>query len=98
MSYPNEKTAVELEFPVFVAGVEYKTLSFRRPKVRDNLIADKTNPADADKEIHLMALLGEVERAVIEELDMSDYTQVQQVIMGFQKKAQDLPSEPSSAD
>ena len=69
-----------------LGGQKIEVLTLRRPKVRDQLIADKQNKNDADKEVHLMSLLAEVEPAVIQELDMEDYTEVQKVIVGFRKK------------
>ncbi|EJG1697272.1 phage tail assembly protein [Vibrio parahaemolyticus] len=97
MTYPEtHKTEITLTYPVTVNGKEIKTLALRRPKVRDQLIADKQNKNDADKEVHLMALLAEVEPAVIQELDMEDYEGVQKVIVGFRKKKSE--SETSSED
>lgn len=86
MTYPVAKTEVKLSYPVELGGSKIEVLNLRRPKVRDQLIADKQNKNDADKEVHLMALLAEVEPAVIQELDMEDYAEVQKVIMGFRKK------------
>ncbi|MDW2310637.1 phage tail assembly protein [Vibrio sp. 1075] len=86
MTYPVAKTEVTLTYPVNVNGKEIKTLALRRPKVRDQLIADKQNKNDADKEVHLMSLLAEVEPAVIQDLDLDDYMEVQKVIVGFRKK------------
>ncbi|MFA0519961.1 phage tail assembly protein, partial [Vibrio sp. 10N.222.55.E8] len=37
MTYPAETKEVTLEYPIHVAGKEYKTLTMRRPKVRDQL-------------------------------------------------------------
>lgn len=86
MAYPVKNEVLTLQFPVTFNEQEYTTLEFRRPKVRDNLIADKQNQADADKEIALMALLSDVDQGVIHELDMIDYVAGQQIIMGFQKQ------------
>ncbi|TCN02947.1 phage tail assembly protein [Vibrio crassostreae] len=86
MEYPVETKEVQLEYPVTVAGKEYKALTMRRPKVRDQLIADKQNKDPADKEIHLLSLLAGVETAVIQELDMTDYGEVQKAYKGFTKK------------
>ncbi|EGQ8056477.1 phage tail assembly protein [Vibrio alginolyticus] len=86
MTYPVEKKEVKLAYPVEVGGQKIEVLNIRRPKVRDQLIADKQNKSDADKEVHLMSLLAEVEPAVIQELDLDDYTEVQKVIVGFRKK------------
>ncbi|EOX3957946.1 phage tail assembly protein [Vibrio alginolyticus] len=86
MTYPVEKKEVKLAYPVELGGQKIEVLNIRRPKVRDQLIADKQNKSDADKEVHLMSLLAEVEPAVIQELDLDDYTEVQEVIVGFRKK------------
>ncbi|HGY0940917.1 TPA: phage tail assembly protein [Vibrio cholerae] len=87
MEYPIEKTEVKLNYPIELGGKKIEALQLRRPKVRDQLIADKQNKNDADKEVHLMSLLAEVETAVIQELDMDDYTEVQKVLVGFRKKS-----------
>ncbi|HHG3093099.1 TPA: phage tail assembly protein [Vibrio parahaemolyticus] len=87
MTYPVAKTEVKLSYPVELNGKQIEVLNLRRPKVRDQLIADKQNKNDADKEVHLMSLLAEVEPAVIQELDMEDYEKVQKVIVGFRKKS-----------
>lgn len=96
MTYPVAKTEVKLSYPVELNGKQIEVLNLRRPKVRDQLIADKQNKNDADKEVHLMSLLAEVEPTVIQELDMEDYEKVQKVIVGFRKKRSE--SETSSED
>ncbi|HGS5314514.1 phage tail assembly protein [Vibrio artabrorum] len=87
MTYPAETKEVTLEYPIHVAGKEYKTLTMRRPKVRDQLIADKQNNTAADKEVHLLSLLAGVDTSVIQELDMTDYEEVQNTYKGFTKKS-----------
>lgn len=74
---------IELKHPVTVSGRETKILSMRRPKVKDQLAADKLSGGNAEKEIRLFANLCEVEPAVIEELDLADYRKVQEVYGGF---------------
>ncbi|HHY0435727.1 TPA: phage tail assembly protein [Vibrio parahaemolyticus] len=96
MTYPVEKTVITLTYPVTVNGKEIEMLALRRPKVRDQLIADKQNKNDADKEVHLMSLLAEVEPDVIRDLDLDDYMEVQKVIVGFRKKRSE--SETSKED
>ncbi|MEI8631411.1 phage tail assembly protein [Vibrio sp. PP-XX7] len=86
MTYPVEKQQVKLIYPVFIGETEVTSLSIRRPRVRDQLVADKQNKDNADKEVHLMSLLAEVEKDVILQLDMEDYEEVQNTIMGFRKK------------
>lgn len=85
MAYPVANTVLTLSFPIEFEGKEYKTLEFRRPTVRDNLIADKQNKDDADKEVALMSLLAGVEKDVILELDLADFIEGQKIILGFQK-------------
>lgn len=86
--YPQvAKEIVHLDYPMVFQGTEITALSFRRPRVKDQVIASKQNKDDADKEIHLMALLAEVEPALIQELDMSDYEKVQKIIVGFRQKS-----------
>lgn len=96
MTYPVETKEVKLSYPVTLGGQKTEVLNIRRPKVRDQLIADKQNKSDADKEVHLMSLLAEVEPAVIQELDLDDYSEVQKVIVGFRKKRSE--NETSSED
>ena len=97
MSYPDNNTAkITLSFPVNFNGKEYKELELRRPKVRDQIIADKQNDNNADKEIHLASLLANVDPGVIQELDMDDYTEVQKCIVGFRKS--NSQSETSKQD
>ena len=86
MTYPVAKTEVKLAYPVELGGQKIEVLNISRPKGRDQLIADRQNKNDADKEVHLMSLLAEVDPTVIQELDMEDYTEVQKVIVGFRKK------------
>lgn len=57
MIYPIETTALILLYSVEFQGKEYKELAFRRPRGRDNLIANKHNKLNADNEVHLMAVL-----------------------------------------
>lgn len=96
MSYPNKTVDLPLEFPVEHAGKKIETLTIRRPKVRDNMIAGKKED-DADKEITLMSMLADVDDQVIHELDMNDYLAFQKKIKDFRKKPTS-PNETSSAE
>ncbi|MFB9136708.1 phage tail assembly protein [Vibrio sp. AK197] len=96
MTYPVETVDIKLIYPVFFEGNQVETLKVRRPKVRDQLIADKQNANEADKEIHLMSLLAGVDQALIQELDLDDYGQLQEAIVGFRKKGSQ--SETSNAE
>ncbi|WP_235199552.1 phage tail assembly protein [Photobacterium galatheae] len=88
-----------MEYPVKIGATEITGLQMRRPRVKDQMIADKQNKHDSDKEIHLFALLCEVDPSVIQELDMDDYEAVKQVFLGFRKKnpPKNSESETSSA-
>lgn len=76
-------TRIELDFPVFVDGHEYKELNMRRSKVKDRKAAMKQWDNDAEREIGLMANLCEVSPKVVEELDELDYAKLQKVFSGF---------------
>lgn len=75
--------SVTLKHPVTVDGIDVTTLSMRRPRVRDLLAADKGAKGDAEREIRMFSNLCEVPPAVIEELDLADYTTLQEVYRGF---------------
>jgi len=77
------REAVTLKYPITVEGVEVSVLHLRRPKVRDRLAADKMGKTDAEKEIALIAMLAEVTPETLHELDMADYSAVQQAFAGF---------------
>ncbi|MDH5179762.1 MAG: phage tail assembly protein [Gammaproteobacteria bacterium] len=81
------KTIV-LEYPVTVNGQEYSELNMRRPKVRDQKAASVKGKTDAEREISLFANLCEVEPALIEELDMTDYTAIQETYQDFLSRGQ----------
>jgi hypothetical protein len=74
---------ITLHHPVTVDGQQIKTLTLRRPKVKDQLAADKGAGGNADKEVRLFANLCEVAPKVIEELDLADYRQIQEAYSGF---------------
>jgi len=74
---------VELKYPIEVDGVTVSVLSLRRPRVRDRLAAEKLGKSDAEKEIALIALLAEIPHEALHELDMGDYSAVQQALTGF---------------
>ena len=74
---------VKLEYPVTHEKMEYATLMMRRPKVKDQLLSDKTPGSDADKEQALFANLCDVAPGVIGELDLADYLELQEVYSDF---------------
>ncbi|ENM3868757.1 phage tail assembly protein [Vibrio cholerae] len=77
---------IQLTVPAFHEGKEYTELTIRRPKVRDQLLANKQCENTQDKEVRLFALLCGVADEVIQDLDMNDYEEVQKAVLGFRKK------------
>ena len=75
---------IELKYPVEATGETLNSLTMRRSKIKDRLLVAKMKTAsDEEKEIRLFANLCEVEPKVIEELDESDYSNLQKVYLGF---------------
>lgn len=74
---------IELQVPVQVDGVEVRTLTMRAMKARDRLVVDKVRGGEFEKELILIANLCEVERVVIEELEMVDYLELQRAYSDF---------------
>ena len=90
-TYPATSETLELQFPFQYESKKITQLTFRRPKVRDQLIASKMTDEhgkkldDPDVEIAFISLLTEQERDIIESLDITDYTEAQEIIRNFQK-------------
>jgi len=63
---------IVLNFPVLVDAVEYKSLTMRRPKTKDSLVAASFKGSDSKRGIMLFANLCDVSPDVIEELDEVD--------------------------
>lgn len=82
MTDPQRET-VTLRYPVEVDGQRYESLTMRRAKARDSRDAAVGGGHHADYEIRLFANLAEVAPAVIEELDMADYSQLQERFRNF---------------
>ncbi|WP_031485569.1 phage tail assembly protein [Maridesulfovibrio frigidus] len=76
-------TTIKLEYPVEDNGGKIEKLEMRRPKVRDQITAKKTSKSSDELEVLLFANLCEVAPAVIEEMDMKDYSKLQQVYRDF---------------
>ncbi|WP_322999957.1 phage tail assembly protein [Castellaniella sp.] len=79
----SDRTIVELKYPVEIDGAQVSVLKLRRPKVRDNLAAEKMGATNADREIALIALLADVAPSALHELDMGDYAALQKAVAGF---------------
>lgn len=78
---------IQLEYPVEIGGVQVQQLKMRRPKVRDQIGADKGSGSPAEKEVRLFANLCEQAPAVIEDLDMLDYQKLQETYTSFLSRA-----------
>lgn len=74
---------ITLDYPVEVEGVTLNKLEMRRPKVRDQIAAKKSSGSDDGVEIMLFANLCEVAPSIIEDMDMKDYSKLQEVYRGF---------------
>jgi len=74
---------VALDFPLSISGVEVKSLTMRRPKVRDEMAFAKSKADDADKALHLMASLCEVAPDELLELDSADFAKLEAQLLDF---------------
>ncbi len=74
---------INLHYPIKINGQEIKSLTLRRPKVRDHISISQTKESDQEKELRLFANLCEVAPADLHELDISDYAQIQETYKGF---------------
>jgi hypothetical protein len=76
-------TTIELDYPINVSGEEVKQLNMRRAKARDLKKAQSAAPDQASQELHLFALLTDVNPEDLEELDMKDYSKLQGTYNAF---------------
>lgn len=87
-------TTVKLQYPVTVNGGLVTELFMRRPKVRDLRAAHKqlgqVDADDAAVEVLLIANLCEQTPETIEELDLADWSALQEAYRDF------LPNTPST--
>lgn len=74
---------IKLDHPVTVEGREITEIELRRPKVREARDARKKHKDPADQEIELVSQLSGLPPAAIEELDIADYSKIQEVLAGF---------------
>lgn len=87
-SFPNSEV-IDLLFPLD-NGTE--RLVMRRPKVRDQLVVDKSSAGIAEREVNLFANLCEVTPGDIGDLDMADYGELQEKYRGFLSSRQKKPA------
>lgn len=76
-------TDITLKYPVTIDKHEYKALTMRSAKARDQVVAQKSASNNADVELVLFSNLCEVSTDVIEELEMADYQQLQKAYNDF---------------
>jgi len=74
---------ITLDYPVEFEGQAVKTLSMRRPKVRDDLAKERGGTSPGAQEVQLFADLCGVKADLIRELDMADYGKLQEAYAGF---------------
>ncbi len=74
---------IKLENPIKIDGVEVNEISLRPPKVRDLIASSKKNIDEAEKEVNLIANLGEISPEAIQELDLRDYIKIQEWLRDF---------------
>ena len=86
--------AITLKYPIESTGEIISRLTMRRSKIKDRLLVAKLKTSDEEKEIRLFANLCEVEPKVIEELDESDYANLQKIYLGF-FNSEGISPEPS---
>ncbi len=79
----SDRVNIELKYPFEINGVTCDSLSIRRPKVNDRLIAEKSPGSEIEKEIRLIANLCEVSPENIMQLDLADYGSVQECLTSF---------------
>ena len=80
--YPTHEVHT-LHVPVTVDGREYTELRVRRPRARDILRQAKSNAAPLEKTRDQLVNLCEVPPAVIDEVDVSDWFALQNILNAF---------------
>ncbi len=74
---------IKLTEPIKIDGTLVSELTLRRPKIRDRLAVERMGNSDAEKEVALIANLASISREAVEELDLADYSKIQEVLQGF---------------
>ncbi|MCL1124167.1 phage tail assembly protein [Shewanella surugensis] len=84
--HPVSVEKIILDYPITFEGKKIDSLSMRRPRVRDQMIADKQHKDDMDKEMHLFSLLLDIDVEAIYDLDVIDYQKVTATYENFLKR------------
>ncbi len=74
---------IKLTEPIKIDGTLVSELTLRRPKIRGRLAVERMGNSDAEKEVALIANLASISREAVEELDLADYSKIQEVLQGF---------------
>ena len=74
---------IDLVYPVTVDGKEIKAVELRRPKVKDLKIAAKIGKDAMEQETLLIANLANLPVEAVEEMDLADYTALQEQLKSF---------------
>lgn len=74
---------IKLTQPITADNVEHSFIVLRRPKVKDRLIVERMGTNDAEKEVTLIANLSGLPKEAVEEIDLSDYAQIQEQLQSF---------------
>lgn len=76
-------TTITLDYPYAVDGVTLSAITLRRPTVADNLAVQKSNAADHEREIRLLANLAELAPENLHSMDLKDYAKLQKAFTSF---------------
>lgn len=79
----NTETKIKLQFPITSGGVLLQEITMRRPRVKDQLVAQKMTSNGPEQEVRLIANLTNLAPIDIEELDCADYAHVQKTLQSF---------------
>lgn len=74
---------ISLDYPVEFKGQRLDTLHMRRPKVRDQIAVQSDTESSAEQEFNLFANLCEVSPEVLKDMDLKDYTKLQEAYRDF---------------
>lgn len=78
-----ETADITLNFPIAIGGVQTNRVTMRRPKVRDRLVVARQPGTEDEKETLLLGNLCGLAPNEFDEMDMSDYRQLQTALSGF---------------
>lgn len=82
MTQTTSSQTIELEFPIKISGASVAVLSMRRSTVGDVLVANRVKD-DIEREIILFSNLCSVSPEDIRNLDLKDYSKLQEVFRSF---------------